>query len=237
MGNEQRTGVYDLRQNPQLADLFQAIGRNLRVTMRTSTVGAIAPSDAQPLGYDAATQLCSVLVQQLTVTRNPAKAQGAGSTITQPPVLLTNVPVSWRRTNAAYLTLPLNIGDTGELIIQDRSLAEWRKLGIPVDPIDNWTHNRGDAVFHPGLHPDTNPIAPPTDQTAAVLEGPEIDGVKLGRLASLGVARETDAVGAVDSMIEWILAVNSALSSLGVVVPPPEGFGVITTASAKVQAE
>lgn len=250
MGNEQRTGVYDLRENPQLADLLAANARNLRVTMRTSTVGAVAASQQQPLGYDPSTQLCSVLVQQLTVTKNPNTAQGASSTITQPPVLLVNVPVAWPRTNSGGLTLPLNIGDTGELIIQDRSLAEWRSKGIPVDPIDNWTHNRGDAVFHPGLHPDTNPIVPPTDQTAAVLDGPELAGVKLGRLASLGVARLTDSVAPTSDMATWIGQVTTAVNQLaayvnaiapGSVTPvttvPAGTVGNISTASTKVEAE
>jgi hypothetical protein len=237
MGSEQRTGVYDLREKPKLEDLMQALDRNLRVTIRTATVGAIIASDAQPLGYDPATQLCSVLVQQLTVTKNPAAAQGAASTTTQPPLLLKNVPVSWPRTNSGHLSFPLNIGDTGELIIQDRSLAEWREKGFPVDPIDNWTHNRGDAVFHPGLHADTNPIVPPTDQTATVLEGPALAGVKLGALAALGVARQTDTVAAGASMTAWIAAVNAALNGLGVPVPAPTDFGIISSASTKVQAE
>jgi hypothetical protein len=249
MSREQRTGVFDLRETPKLEDLLQKLDRNLRVTIRTSTVGAIAASAQQPLGYDPATQLCSVLVQQLTVTVNPDSPQGQASTITQPPVLLVNVPVAWPRTNAGYLTFPLTPGDTGELIIQDRSLSEWRSKGIPVDPVDNWTHNRGDAVFHPGLHPDTNPL-PLTDQTATVLEGPPLAGVKLGRAAALGVARLSDDVAPAVDMATWIAQVTAAVSALatyvnaiapGTVPPitttPGASIGVISSASTKVQSE
>jgi len=237
MSREQRTGVYDLRETPKLEDLLQKLDRNLRVTIRTSTVGAIAASAQQPLGYDPATQLCSVLVQQLTVTVNPDAPQGQASTITQPPVLLVNVPVAWPRTNAGYLTFPLTPGDTGELIIQDRSLSEWRSKGIPVDPVDNWTHNRGDAVFHPGLHPDTNPL-PLTDQTATVLEGPPVAGVKLGRSAASPLVKGDQLVAAFNTYTAAIAAAGSTWA--GIVPPTPISNGAyiaaVTAATAALQA-
>lgn len=237
MGREQRTGVFDLRENPKLEDLLQRLDRNLRVTIRTATVGAIAASQQQPLGYDPATQLCSVLVQQLTVTVNPDTPQGAGSTITQPPVLLVNVPVAWPRTSSGYLTFPLNIGDTGELLIQDRSLAEWRSKGIPVDPVDNWTHNRADAVFHPGLKPDISPIAP-TDQTATVLDGPQLAGVKLGRAAASPVVKGADIVAAFNTYTATIAAAGATWAST---VPPTSVsngsyIATLTSATAALQA-
>lgn len=215
MGREERAGVLDLRENPSLGDLLNAIARNVRVTLRTATVVSVAPSQKQPLGYDPVTQLCSLLVQQLTTTINPKKATGAGSTITQPPVLLVNVPVAWPRTGAGYLTFPLAIGDTGELIIQDRSLQEWLKKGFPVDPIDNWTHNRGDGVFHPGLHSNRlDKRLPTTDLLATVLDGPAsvgpVGGVKIGR-------------GAVDFAIKGTtvaVALEPVAAAL-VAIPPP----------------
>ncbi len=221
MGREQRTGVYDLRENPSLADLLSAVDRYLRVTIRTSTVVRIAPSQPQPLGYDPLTQLCSVLVQQLTVTNNPDVPQGPAATVTQPPVLLVNVPVAWPRTSAGCLTFPLTIGDSGELIVQDRSLAEWRKKGYPVDPIDNWTHNRGDGVFHPGLHSDLDPIDPGigTDPTATVLDGPPLAGIKLGRLAASPIVKGTEFAAAFSTYTATVQAAQ-VLAALGGSPPP-----------------
>ncbi len=245
MGREQRTGVYDLRENPSLADLLSAVDRYLRVTIRTSTVVRIAPSQPQPLGYDPLTQLCSVLVQQLTVTNNPDVPQGPAATVTQPPVLLVNVPVAWPRTSAGYLTFPLTIGDSGELIVQDRSLAEWRKKGYPVDPIDNWTHNRGDGVFHPGLHSDIDPIDPGigTDPTATVLDGPPLAGIKLGRQAVepiLKGATTAAAMAAYTSAVDvayqaWLIEVAN---SGGIPTAPINGklLGVIGAANLALKA-
>jgi hypothetical protein len=215
MGREERTGMFDMPENPSLTDLFRINNRKLKVTIRTATVGAIAVSDQQPTGYDTATQLCSVLVQQLTTIVNPDVQQGAGSTILQPPVLLVDVPVAWPRTAQGYLTFPLTIGDTGELIVQDRSLAEWRKKGIPVDPIDNWTHNRGDAVFHPGLHADTNPIVPPTDLTGTVIDGTL---VKLGRLSVDFAIKGTSLAAQLVPLIATLSAVPNATDPASVIV-------------------
>jgi len=177
MTQESRTGVFDLRETPELAELIRIHGRNMAVKMRTATVGTVTATGLQPLGYDPAQQLCSIEVQQQTTLIDP---DDSTKSILQDPVVLANVPVAWPRTSAGYLTFPLAVGDTGELIIQDRSLTEWLKKGSPVDPIDNWTHNISDAVFHPGLHSKIDPILPPTDITATVLEGTTI---KLGRTA------------------------------------------------------
>lgn len=218
MGNEQRAGVYDVREGADLGELLAKVDRNVRVTIRTATVGAVAPSNAQPLGYDPITQLCSVLVQQRTVTTNPDIAQGANSVIVQPPVLLVNVPVKWTATGKGKLTMPLNVGDTGELIVQDRSLAEWRKKGVPVDPIDNWTHNRGDAVFHPGLHSDRlDKRLTPTDQTATVLDGELL--VKIGELAADFPIKGTSLAAVLAPVIATLAA-----------VPPPVDLVTAITA-------
>jgi hypothetical protein len=176
-----RTGVGEARDDfADLADPAKILVRQAVLEVRTNAVGVVVASAAQPLGYDPATQKASLLVQSLGVTRSPDIATGPGSVDVSAPVLLQNVPVAWPRSGGAYMTFPLAIGDSGELAIQDRSLALWMLSGAPVDPGFNWTHALQDAVFRPGLHSDVNPITPPTDQTAAVLEGPLI---KLGRAA------------------------------------------------------
>lgn len=235
MGKEQRVGVFDLRDNPSLADLFAALDRNLRVTIRTATVVKVTASAQQPLGYDPATQLCSLLVQQLGVTVNPDVPQGANSVTTQAPLLLVNVPVAWPRTAAGYLTFPLTIGDTGELIIQDRSLAEWRKKGFPVDPIDNWTHNRGDGVFHPGLHTDLpSDLLPSTSLTSTVLEGPDIAGIQLGRLAASPLVKGTQLAAAFNAYSTAIAAAFTAWGNAGPPTPISNGAFIVALSAATV---
>jgi len=193
-----RTGVGEARDDfADIADPARILVRQAVLRVRTNVVGVVVSSEAQPLGYDPVTQKASLLVQSLGVTRSQEVSTGPASVVVSAPVLLQNVPVAWPRSSGSYMTFPLGIGDSGELAIQDRSLALWMLSGAPVDPGFAWTHALQDAVFHPGLHSDVDPIKPPTDTTAAVLEGPVI---KLGREAVepavLG-QQLVDAIGAV----------------------------------------
>ena len=249
MPRENQTGVFEIPQDPKLADLFRAALRNLKVQIRTHTVGTVT-------AYDAATQRADVSVDVLQVVRDnftqPTTAN-PNPVATLPAVQLKGIPVAWPRAGSSYLTFPLSAGDTGEVHIQDRNLGQWIQLGDAVDPVSAITHALADGVFHPNIHPDNDPITPPTDEAAAVLEG---EAIKLGRLAALGVARLTDTTAADVSMSAWITSVNAAISAIatilqapppgtpvvtvtGAIIPPipPSDFGVISSASSKVTAE
>lgn len=242
MARENQTGVFEIPQDPKLADLFRAALRNLKVQIRTHTVGTV-------ISYDATTQRADVLVDVLQVVRDnftPATPATPNPVATLPPVELKGIPVAWPRAGSSYLTFPLLPGNKGEIHIQDRNLGQWIQLGQAADPVSTITHALTDGVFHPNIYPDTDPIAPPTDQAAAVLEG---DAVKLGRLAALGVARLNDSTTAAPSMNVWIASVTTALTQIaayinalapGSVTPPPgppSDFGFISQASSKVTAE
>ena len=242
MGRENQTGVYEIPQDPKLADLFRGALRNLKVQIRTHTVGTVT-------AYNPATQRADVSVDVLQVVRDnftePTNAD-PNPVATLPAVQLTDVPVAWPRTSSGYLTFPLQAGDKGEIHIQDRNLGQWIQLGEASDPVSAITHALTDGVFHPNIYPNTDPITPPTDQGAAVLEG---DAIKLGRLAALGVARLTDTTSADVSMSIWINLVTEAVIEIaailnaaapGSVTPPPgppSDFGIISSASSKVSAE
>ena len=242
MGRENKTGVFEIPQDPKLADLFRAALRNLKVQIRTHTVGTVT-------AYDAATQRADVTVDVLQVVRDnftePTSAN-PNPVSTLPAVQLKGIPVAWPRAGGSYLTFPLSAGDTGEVHIQDRNLGQWIQLGEASDPVSAITHALGDGVFHPNIYPDNAPISPPTDQGAAVLES---DAIKLGRAALLGVARLNDSTTAAPSMNVWITSVTTAITQIaayinalapGSVTPPagpPTDFGFISEASSKVSAE
>jgi len=247
---ENRTGVFELGQNPELADLFRVALRGLSLSLRTHTMGTV-------VAYNPATQRATVRVDVLQVIKNlaiPPSAVDPNPTSTQAPVILTNIPVAWPRSGGGYLTFPLNPGDTGELHVQDRTLQQWTALGQATDPVGAFTHSLADSVFHPNLHPDTDPISPPTDPTAAVLHHDAL--IKLGRAAVLGVARLTDTTSPGASMTLWEAQVTAALVSMAALfnaapgpvlsapgsVPvfptnPPTDLGVISSASTKTQSE
>lgn len=251
MGNrENRTGIFELGQNPELADLFRVALRNAALTLSCHTVGTVK-------AYNPATQKATVSVDVLQVIKDLQKSPSAADpnpVSVQDPILLTNIPVAWPRAGGGYLTFPLNPGDTGEIHVQDRTLAQWLALGKAVDPITSFAHSLADGVFHPNLHPDKDPIAPPTDQTAAVLHHDAL--IKLGRAAVLGVARLTDKTSPDVSMALWEAQVTAALIAMAALfnappgpmvsapgtIPvfpaaPPTDLGVITSASTKSQSE
>lgn len=193
MGRGNRLGLYELGDAPELADLFRVALRKLKLEIRTMVPATIVV-------YDPARQVATLTVDHLQTVAvidevQAAKLLASGATIegvppnaeaTLPPVQLVDVPVAWPRTNLGYLTFPLNPGDTGQLVCSDRSLDQWLTKGIPSDPVLASTHLLENGVFEPGLKPTANPIVPPTDQTATVVEG--ATGVKLGRNASDFVA-------------------------------------------------
>ena len=73
--------------------------------------------------------------------------------------VITNVPVIWPRTASAEIHLPLKKGDTGTLLICERSLDSWLVAGGCVNPKDFRRHDLSDAQFIPGLKPFSEPSA------------------------------------------------------------------------------
>ncbi len=211
---------WDLPPDPELVDILRVIARNIRLSMRTHVPASV-------VSYDPATQKAIVQVQPLQVvkvadaTRIPTKIVSLkgvppNAEATLQPIILKNIPVAWPRTLLGYVTFPLNAGDTGELHVSDRSMAAWLQTGIPSDPIMAFTHALQDGVFHPGLHSDVNPIVPPTDTTATVVEG--TTALKLGRNAVSPAVKATELVAAVDAAIAAAVTAAAAIA-------PPAGDG------------
>ena len=59
---ENRTGIFELGQDPELADLFRVALRALKLSVRTHSVGTV-------VSYDPAKQTASVRVDALQVLR------------------------------------------------------------------------------------------------------------------------------------------------------------------------
>ena len=207
---ENRTGIFEMPNEPEIPDLFRIALRGLRLSMRTHTVCTV-------VSYNPATQKVTVLVDILTVVKNlitPATPIDPNPTSKQTPITLKDIPVGWPRTSQGYLTFPLTPGTKGELHVHDRSLEAWLSLGLATDPIAAWTHNLADSVFHPAVFNDANPITPPTSLTHAVLEGPLI---ALGAQAAIvpnPVLKGLDLVAAINTHAASVTAANGVLAGL-----------------------
>jgi hypothetical protein len=67
--------------------------------------------------------------------------------------VIANVPVRWPGGGGMRLTFPLAAGDTGHIVIADRSIDAWLGQASPADtaPGDGRRHAFQDAIFEPGL--------------------------------------------------------------------------------------
>ena len=84
-----------------------------------------------------------------------------GGTIVEIPVI-PGVPVQWASANngAAYMHLPLKVGDLGLIIFTDRSIDTWLSGdGEITSPNDPRHHDLSDAIFIPGIRPFKQPLS------------------------------------------------------------------------------
>lgn len=187
MTREKKILPLTLPPNPSLADLLDAMARAVALGINVSM-------PARVVTYNATTQKANLQLEFLAVMYDSREVDGES---VQDPTLVNGVPVAWPRTSGGYLTFPLVPDDTGLVVFADRSLEQWKRLGVAADPEAAWSHALQDAVFLPGLHADTDPITPATDLTAAVLESTLI---KLGRTATEKGIKATTFEGVIDAI-------------------------------------
>lgn len=252
MSRQNRTGVFELPENPQLSDLFKVFGRKLRLSLHTNTVGTV--QTYYPADQTADVRIDILAVMKALISDTPGEDVNLINAYDYvDPIVLMRIPVVTPRGSSGYLSFPIKNGTTGELVIHERGIQTWlnRKDDLFVDSFQSATHALHDATFHPGLTPNKDRIAQPTDLTATVLH--DDNAIKLGRNATLGVARLTDKTIADTSMQVFINQVVTAISQIAVVLNapgpvvgapgtvtpaiPPTDFGVINTASSKSSSE
>lgn len=87
------------------------------------------------------------------------------SDYTLPPVL--GVPICYARAGQAMITIPIQVGDTGMLIISQRDLTNWKQNGGIATQGGNQLFDINDGVFVPFVPNMTNKIS---DYSASNLE-------------------------------------------------------------------
>lgn len=103
------------------------------------------------------------------------------------------------RVGGGYLTWPIQPGDKGRFVIQDRYTGTWGVAGTPAIPAIKHTHKAPDGFFVPGLRDDSRKI-PSFDSVAAVLESTFIKlGASATEAAVLGVTMRAWA----DDFVTW----------------------------------
>ena len=137
-----------------LAELLRKAMEHRLADVRTSMPARVSV-------YNLATQTVDVepLVREITETDS--------DDIEEALPVISSVPVSWPRGGGFFITFPLVPGDTGQIVICDRSIDQWRTkgsnintpgFGFAVDPLDKRKHGLAGAVFYPGLSDSLSPL-------------------------------------------------------------------------------
>jgi len=221
---DDRDGIFDTPTTPRLGDLLRVLIRNLRLDLRVAAPGKIVT-------YNAVTQKANIELQILPVYVDFDDIL-TGERVSD-PLILVDIPVLWPRTATAHQTLPLAVGDTGLLVCNDRSIDTWIQVGFATDPYAFHTHNFADAVFFPGLHPDTNPISPPPSAVAHVIEGAQID---LGVGAVDFLIKGTALATALTPIIATLTAVPAATDPATVITAAVANKAAILAALSAIQS-
>lgn len=104
---------------------------------------------AKIISYDTTKQLATV--QPMLKL---ALVDSSGNAIRLSRAVIAGVPVLWPSGGGMRGTFPLAAGDYVMLLMSDQSMDVWKASGGEVDPIDVRTHDIGDCVAIPGLHPN-----------------------------------------------------------------------------------
>lgn len=182
--------------------------------------------------YDAEKQLVDVAVQV-----QERIVDDDGTVTFETPAVLPGIPVAFPRANRFFISFPIAKGDTGLVIVCDRSIDQWRAKGREAPGVDQRHHDLSDAVFVPGLAPTGSELAnaSPTDLVIGDDQGTRIS-IKTSGDVIIGDESAAKAVALAEQTEADIQAIKDAISNA---VPAPMDGGAtlqtsIVTALAQV---
>lgn len=152
-----------------------------------------------------------------TVTVRPAlKRKYQDGTLVELPLIL-NVPVLFPRGGKASITFPLKKGDSGFLLISERSLDVWKAKGGVVDPNDPRKFNLTDAVFFPGGYPKSKPSGRATADKLRITNGDSEIEMTEGAKLKIGKKDGDELLDLMSQLIQKLIdaKTNTAIGPMG----------------------
>ncbi len=160
----------DKRDTIDTAPAGSGLPRAMRNALRAYALEHCGMKPATVVAYTPATQTATCTVGFLRV---PSPEANLPEVPLPPELVEARVAVLQGSTHSDHV--PILPGDTGLLIFADRAMDLWyRGGGAPVDPVHPRAHNQADAVFIPGLAPDSGRSTPPTIPAARTIDAPLI---------------------------------------------------------------
>jgi len=117
---------------------------------RTATTGIIT----EVLGNQLVNVQPCLKARYVVDPNSPNNPNNNSGFLKQLPII-PNVIVQMPMGGGWSIKMPIKKGDSGLLIFSDRSLDNWFVNGGIVDPADTRHHNLNDAIFIPGLVPQS----------------------------------------------------------------------------------
>lgn len=185
------------QRTPTLYETIRAMIRAEMVDTHTAIPGKI-------ISYDHAK---NIAVVQPCLKR---KYKNETLPVELPPI--ANVTVCFPRMGKGHLRIPINPGDEGEIIFQERSIDKWSVNGGMVDPDDTRTHDLSDATFWPGLNPHGNAMESLASSTSLELKlkGSYIEILDNGKFKVKGSSEEL-----FDLLVQTLEKMISTVTELG----------------------
>jgi hypothetical protein len=129
-----------------------------------------------------------------------------GTLVTIP--VIQNVPVMMPSGADYALKLPIAVGDTGQLVFNERSIDKWKVSGGTVDPNDARTHDLSDAVFYPGLNPFSSQVKGAATDMILVNGSAKLTLKKAGTFAATNGSNEL-----IDLLVQTLTALTKVTTN------------------------
>lgn len=163
------------------------------------------------------------------------KLDGANARIPVSIPVQCGVPLIYPGGGGLRITFPVKVGDTVQLVFNDRSMDRWKSLNDEVDPMTETAHSLADAVAYPGLRSFKNPWLG-VDQAAVTIgtDGTSFVGAGLGP----SIRTELDALwDAVLTHIHTVATTGTATAQTGTAAAEtnkPKVAQTVTSTTVKV---
>lgn len=181
--------------NPDLGELVR-LGRRyaamLLHTVRAGTVVAVTPeTPIMPLTVD-------VQPTEMTIFYDDA-----GSELPQPLAIVRACPVALMVVGGFGIRVRPRIGDSGLLLVNERSIESWYKGGgVPLPPPFDHTHNLSDSFFLPIPRPAPAPVLTADGVMSIGTETGAPVGAELGEIIIDGTTGQVTVRSAVSVGLE-----------------------------------
>jgi hypothetical protein len=203
---------------PTLAEIFRVAAEQRERELFTAFIGAVEKYTPGPPGPP---------VVDVRPVIKRAIRNTAGELVHEELPVVPNVPVCFPSVGNFSLTFPIAKGDHVLCVCTSWSHQAWRETGGIAEPGDLRTHEPGNAIAIPGLHPKSGTL--PANPTAALLEvGGAVTHVQVG-------AGATDHVALAELVWAELGKIATGIGGAGGTYTPPTA--AVDIAALKLKAE